>query len=278
MIKAIAANRLIASAFGLDLRPALRAVDGLPGRTQATGDPTNEAELYPQPIDSVEIAGADRDGSSVRNGFVASERSSSIFSNEAWSKLRASASPAASTASAGRLTSEEEQQIRKLKKRDSEVRRHEQAHKAAAGSTARGGPQFEFETGPDGKRYAVGGEVNIDTSAVSGNPRATIAKMQQVRRAALAPAEPSAQDRAVATQAQAAEQKARAELAEERQPNPTGSEAESTQAVGRRGRVTNPPANNTAHRFADERPPALIARAGRQLAGLAPGSRLDVIA
>ncbi|MCH8129990.1 MAG: hypothetical protein IIC70_08840, partial [Acidobacteria bacterium] len=60
--------------------------------------------------------------------------------------------------------------------------------KAAAGSNASGGPTFEFTTGPDGKRYAVGGEVQIDTSAVDGDPQATIQKMQQVRRAALAPA------------------------------------------------------------------------------------------
>ncbi|MHC5109611.1 MAG: putative metalloprotease CJM1_0395 family protein [Planctomycetota bacterium] len=78
------------------------------------------------------------------------------------------------------------------------------------------GPKFEYETGPDGKQYAVGGEVSIDTSEVQGDPQATIAKMKQVQRAASAPAEPSSHDRAVATQARATEQKARAELAEQR--------------------------------------------------------------
>lgn len=114
------------------------------------------------------------------------------------------------------LTEEEKQQVEKLKQRDAEVRRHEQAHKAAAGGHAAGGPTFEFQTGPDGKRYAVGGEVQIDTSEVQGDPQATIAKMQQIRRAANAPAEPSAQDRKVAAQAAQAEQKARRELAEQR--------------------------------------------------------------
>lgn len=116
----------------------------------------------------------------------------------------------------GGLTAEERQQVEQLEQRDREVRRHESAHIGAAGGQAKGGATFEYETGPDGKRYAVGGEVQIDTSEVQGNPRATIAKMQQVRRAANAPAEPSSQDRQVAAQAQASEQRARAELAEER--------------------------------------------------------------
>ncbi len=118
------------------------------------------------------------------------------------------------------LTEEELREVEKLKQRDAEVRRHEAAHKAAAGKFAQGGPSFEFETGPDGRKYAVGGEVQIDTSAVADDPRATIQKMQQVRRAAAAPAEPSSQDRQVAAQAARAEAKARAELAEE---NPVGS-------------------------------------------------------
>lgn len=115
------------------------------------------------------------------------------------------------------LTPEEEKQVKELKLRDQEVRRHEQAHKAAAGTHATGGASFEYTTGPDGKRYVSGGEVQIDTSPVSGNPRATVAKMQQIRRAALSPAEPSGQDRAVAAQAAAAEQQARAEMVKENQ-------------------------------------------------------------
>lgn len=66
--------------------------------------------------------------------------------------------------------------------RDREVRAHEQAHMAAAGAYSRGGP--------DNRQYAVGGEVQIDTSAVSGDPEATIRKAQTVRRAANAPATP----------------------------------------------------------------------------------------
>lgn len=113
------------------------------------------------------------------------------------------------------LTEDERREVDKLKQRDTEVRRHEASHKAAAGSFARGGPQFEFTRGPDGRQYATGGEVQIDTSEVSGDPQATVRKMQQVRRAAAAPANPSSQDRAIAAQASRQEATARAELAQQ---------------------------------------------------------------
>ena len=106
-------------------------------------------------------------------------------------------------------------QIQSLKVRDREVRAHEQAHVAAAGGLAKGGASFNQVRGPDGRLYAIGGEVQIDTSPVSGDPRATIAKAQRVRRAALAPAEPSGQDRQVAAQASATEREARTELLRE---------------------------------------------------------------
>ncbi|MGL4888980.1 MAG: putative metalloprotease CJM1_0395 family protein [Aeromonas veronii] len=105
----------------------------------------------------------------------------------------------------------QEQQVQDLVERDKEVRTHEQAHQSAGGEYA-SSPTYQFTQGPDGKRYATGGEVQIDTSVVPGDPAATIAKMQQIRSAALAPAEPSAQDLAVARGAAASEAKARKEL------------------------------------------------------------------
>ena len=60
---------------------------------------------------------------------------------------------------------------------------------------------FTYKTGPDGKNYAVAGEVGIDTSPVNGDPQATIEKARVIQRAALAPAEPSAQDYRVAQSA-----------------------------------------------------------------------------
>ncbi len=114
-----------------------------------------------------------------------------------------------------RPTEKEQREIDRLEKQDREVRSHEAAHVAAGGHYVRGGASFKFETGPDGKRYASGGEVSIDTSPVRGDPEATIRKMQAVRRAALAPANPSGQDRSVAAKASQQEAAARAEAAQE---------------------------------------------------------------
>jgi hypothetical protein len=107
---------------------------------------------------------------------------------------------------------EEQRQIAKLGERDREVRAHEQAHAAVGGQYA-GAPTYNFKRGPDGKTYAVGGEVSIDVSPVPNDPAATLKKMEIVQRAALAPAEPSAQDLRIAAQAQALAAQARVELA-----------------------------------------------------------------
>lgn len=94
----------------------------------------------------------------------------------------------------------EKQEISELQSQDREVRAHEQAHSAVGGQYA-GAPKFDYETGPDSRQYAVSGEVRIDISPVPGDPKATIQKMRQVRAAALAPADPSAQDLKVAAEA-----------------------------------------------------------------------------
>ena len=102
--------------------------------------------------------------------------------------------------------------IAELKSIDQRVRSHEMAHLAAAGGLAKGGASYSYQTGPDGKRYAVGGEVSIDTKAVDGDPRATLVKAYQIQRAALAPPDPSPQDRAVAANASSMAAQAQAEL------------------------------------------------------------------
>ena len=107
---------------------------------------------------------------------------------------------------------QEQQQIQELKARDTEVRVHEQAHASVGGQYA-GSPSYEYQRGPDGTNYAVGGEVPIDVGVVNGDPQATIDKMQTVRAAALAPAEPSGADRAIAADATQKMAAAQAELA-----------------------------------------------------------------
>lgn len=112
------------------------------------------------------------------------------------------------------LSTEEKQAVNDLKRRDAEVKAHEAAHMAAGGGVVQGGASYEYQSGPDGKMYAVGGEVQIDMSP-AGSPEATIRKMQQIRRAALAPAQPSGTDRAVAAQASQIEAQARMEKNQE---------------------------------------------------------------
>ncbi|KPZ64605.1 SprA-related family protein [Pseudoalteromonas sp. P1-16-1b] len=107
---------------------------------------------------------------------------------------------------------QELQQIKELKARDTEVRTHEQAHASVGGQYA-GSPSYEYQRGPDGTNYAVGGEVPIDVGVINGDPQATIDKMQTVRAAALAPAEPSGADRAIAADATQKIAAAQAELA-----------------------------------------------------------------
>lgn len=121
------------------------------------------------------------------------------------------------------LSPDELKQLTKLKARDREVRAHEAAHQAAGGQHA-GAMSFTYQRGPDGAQYAVGGEVSIDVGAVEGDPQATIEKMRTVRAAALAPAEPSGQDRAVAAQAMQTMLQAQSELAAEKSRE-SGSEA-----------------------------------------------------
>jgi len=113
------------------------------------------------------------------------------------------------------LSPEAQQQLRRLKERDAEVRAHEQAHMAAGGAHVVGGPTYTYQQGPDGRQYAIGGEVAIDTSEVPGDPEATQEKARQVRRAALAPASPSGADRQIAAKASAQEAEAQREERQE---------------------------------------------------------------
>ncbi len=116
------------------------------------------------------------------------------------------------------------QVVMEMQQRDREVRAHEQAHIAAGGSLVRGGASFGYRTGPDGQQYAVSGEVSIDMSPVDGDPRATIRKMDQVRKAAMAPAQPSGQDRAVASSAVNAQVNAQRELSQEQMQQKGGAQ------------------------------------------------------
>ncbi|MFO7786718.1 MAG: putative metalloprotease CJM1_0395 family protein [Halospina sp.] len=111
---------------------------------------------------------------------------------------------------------EQKSAVQELRGRDQEVRQHEQAHQVVGGQYA-GAPTYTYQRGPEGQLYAVGGQVSIDTSPIPDDPEATISKMQTVRSAALAPAEPSPQDLRVAQEATRQLLQAQSELRSSRQ-------------------------------------------------------------
>ena len=139
--------------------------------------------------------------------------------DELRSKEQTSAEPNKAPDSSSEMSPEEEALLRKLKQNELQVRTHERQHVAAAGGFVKSGPVFEYTTGPDGKRYAVGGHVSLDMSPIPNNPEATIRKAQIIKNAALAPADPSGADRAVAASAENMEAKARNEIREEQSEN-----------------------------------------------------------
>lgn len=174
-------------------------------------------------------------------------------------------------------TSAEYHELQELKTRDREVRAHEMAHLAAAGPHARGGPSYDYKRGADGRRYAVGGHVNIDTSAVPGNPEATLRKAEAVRRAALAPAEPSPQDRRIAADAVAMVLKARTEIAAVRRE-----EVAARVEPGARERETEGSGDDKEPPVTEEQPVATqdslsvrLAASGALPQGISAGSRID---
>lgn len=98
------------------------------------------------------------------------------------------------------LTPEEQQELAKLKETDMKVKAHEQAHMAAAAGINASAPSYDYQEGPDGQKYAVGGEVSISFST-TGDPEKDKVSAETMKRAALAPADPSSQDRSVARNA-----------------------------------------------------------------------------
>ncbi|MFO1475801.1 MAG: putative metalloprotease CJM1_0395 family protein [Verrucomicrobiota bacterium] len=116
------------------------------------------------------------------------------------------------------LTPQDRAEIARLAARDRDVRAHEAAHLAAAGALA-SGIEFDYEMGPDGKLYAVGGRVKI---SVPGGltPEQALAAARQMRAAATAPTDPSGQDLSVAAQASAMEAQAQAQLDQQKLSQP----------------------------------------------------------
>lgn len=135
-------------------------------------------------------------------------------------------------AAASDLSEEEQAQVAKLKQIDAKVRAHERAHAAVGGAHA-GAPSYSYTRGPDGQMYATAGEVAIDMSPES-DPEATLQKATQVAAAALAPADPSGQDRAVAAAAAQMRMQALAQIREEKRAEQEQQQAEAAESKAER--------------------------------------------
>ena len=119
-------------------------------------------------------------------------------SNGNSSATTADASGSKRLAARKELTVEQQRQVAELQQIDKSVREHEQAHIAAGRGVVTSGANYTYTYGPDGKQYATGGEVGIDTSPEQ-KPEANIDKGQRIQAAALAPRDPSPQDYRVAS-------------------------------------------------------------------------------
>jgi len=209
-----------------------------------------------------EGAGEAAEGTAAGRGPVADEQ------EQAADNTQAAGSTGRSTAKGldgEPLNLGEVAQLAELKKADTAVRAHEQAHLAAAGGLAKGGASFTYQKGPDGRKYAVGGEVQIDTSK-GATPEETVAKMMRVRAAALAPANPSPQDRKVAQSASLTMSEARVET------NMEGRKPEEQQEGAGQGAAAENAEGTSSATTTDRRKSAVAARAASRYLSTARGS------
>ncbi|MCW9014426.1 MAG: putative metalloprotease CJM1_0395 family protein [Gammaproteobacteria bacterium] len=159
-----------------------------------------------------------------------------------------------------KIRQQENQILQQLQARDREVRAHEAAHIAAGRPYVLSGPSYTFQRGPDGRSYAIGGEVQLDVSEVSNNPEASLTKAETVRQAALAPIEPSPQDLRVAANATQMAAQARIEIAvqnreeaatrAEKHSNETSNEGDSANAEAIRAFSSKEAASSSLSLFA----------------------------
>ncbi len=126
------------------------------------------------------------------------------------------------------LSPDEERLVKELQARDTEVKAHEAAHQAAGGGMT-GAASYTYQQGPDGKMYAIGGEVSISMQTGS-TPEETIANARKIVAAAMAPGNPSPQDNAVASSARVMEMKAQQQLTKEKQEESVGKDTYMSQS------------------------------------------------
>lgn len=193
-----------------------------PDTNPLTGEINDEAIISDQAKKMLESEKSDAQNSLTKEDDQQAENTAATQESE---------KPKESVKKQDELTPEQKQELTELKNRDTEVKAHEQAHRGAAAGISASAPSYDYETGPDGKKYAVGGEVSI--SFVEGNsPEENIANAQVMKSAALAPANPSAQDRSVARHADSIIAQNKEELIKEKtQPTEETENTETTQTA-----------------------------------------------
>ena len=198
--------------LGAAINTITAAIAPQPGARGGGANPAHGAAEVPLPVPAAGDATADAAHDAARSiqPALGPEATRGLVLSQA-TELQSAASQTSDAAPPDGLGAGERDVIRQMASRDREVHQHEQAHARAGGAHA-GSPSFSYQTGPDGRRYAVAGSVPIDTAPVKGDPEATIVKMSVVIAAALAPASPSGPDRRIAAQAQSTRLAAIAEL------------------------------------------------------------------
>ncbi|MDA3901530.1 MAG: putative metalloprotease CJM1_0395 family protein [Spirochaetes bacterium] len=110
------------------------------------------------------------------------------------------------------LNDARQRQLDELKQRDRYVREHEASHIGSPGVLQYGAPSYNYQIGPDGRPYAIGGSVTLGTRP-SKDPEDVRANAAALRKAALANSDPSSQDLAAASAATDMEMQADRQLA-----------------------------------------------------------------
>jgi|GEM_PF-4441125 len=114
------------------------------------------------------------------------------------------------------VSSEDLGELRDLQRSDRQVRVQENLQRQMAAGFVRGAPVYEYEEGPDGRRYAVAADTEFELpDARAGDPREAARDAANARRAALASAISSPAEQAFAARAASAEARARAEITRE---------------------------------------------------------------
>lgn len=124
------------------------------------------------------------------------------------------------------LSEDKEELVKDLENRDTQPH-----HVAAAAGYVRGRIHYEFQTGPDGLKYAIGNHVELDTSAIPNESEKTIQEPQVIRQTLLAGGEASSSDIELASAASSMEHQVGIEILEESNDKQGKSKEKSTRTA-----------------------------------------------